>query len=157
MVGLAYATWRRPTAPPPCHITNPWESLHTTSPPLIQVGLIHRMRLSCLGSTGPLSSTWRGQTDLQTAFLTTAIHLPAMQPPPRAIKHRWMARRWDGRLANAPLCRPMPPCLSIASSLPTSTPCPLHTIKEVVVLGGDHHSSSSQAFQVFQALRSSPE
>ena len=35
-------------------------------------------------------------------------------------------------------------------------PCPLHTIKGVVVLGGDHNLGSSQAFQVFQSLISSP-
>jgi len=53
---------------PPCHVIDPCEGLHTASPPLILVGLIQRMTLSCLGSTSPLSYSWRGKTDLQTAI-----------------------------------------------------------------------------------------
>jgi len=101
--------WGRPMPPSiarwphhRCHVTDPWESLHTASPKLIHVGLIQGWRLSSHGSMGPLSSTWRGQTDLQTDFLTEATDLPAMQPPLGAIKHHWMERRWDGRSADAP-------------------------------------------------------
>ena len=55
--------------PGPYHVTNLREALLTASPALIHVGLIQRCTLSCLGSMGPPSSTWRGQTDLQTASL----------------------------------------------------------------------------------------
>jgi len=82
-----------PDGPPPCHVTDPREALLTASPMLIHVGLIQETTLSCHGLLGPPSFTWEAQTDLQTAILTTATDLIAMQPPPRAIKHRWMARR----------------------------------------------------------------
>ena len=108
----------------PCHITDPCEGLHTASPPLIQVGLIQRMTLSCLGSTGPLLYTWRGETDLQTAFLTVTTDLPACNRHPEAIHHRWMVRRCNGRSADRGQNRPTPHCLSTASSSPTSTPMP---------------------------------
>jgi hypothetical protein len=102
--------WGRPTPPsvaqrphPPCHVTDTLESLHTTLPALIHVGLMQRWRLSCLGSMGPLSFTWGGgKTDLQTDVLTAVTDLPTMQPPLGAIKHRWMARRCRGRSADAP-------------------------------------------------------
>jgi hypothetical protein len=42
------ATWHRSMAPPPCHVTDPREGLHTASPPLIQVNLIQRMMPNCL-------------------------------------------------------------------------------------------------------------
>jgi hypothetical protein len=128
------ATWCRLMAPPPCHIIDPRESLHTASPALIQVGLIQRWRLSCLGLLGPPSHTWRGQTDLQTAFLTKATAIGACNRHPATIHHRWMAKRCKGRSIDTP-------CLSTASFTTTSTPCPLRTIKGAVELSGDHHSS----------------
>jgi hypothetical protein len=57
---------RRP--PSPCHITYLWDGLLTASLALIHSGLIQRCMV-CLGSMGPLSFTWRSQTDLQTASL----------------------------------------------------------------------------------------
>ena len=143
--------------PCPCHITDLWDGLHTASPPLIQVGLIERMMLSCLGSMGPLSYTWRGQTDLQTTILTMATDLPTMEPPPRANHHCWMARRRDGRSADAPWHRRMAKSPQTTSSSPTSTPMPSTHYKRVSGTRWRSSLSSSQAFQVFQALRSSPE
>jgi hypothetical protein len=66
---------------------------------------VHRRQVDLVGGYGP---TWWGQTDHQTDFLTTVTDLPTMQPPLKAIKHRWIARQWDGRLANHPLGQPMP-------------------------------------------------
>ena len=98
---------RRPY--PPCHVTDPWEGPHTASPALIHVGLIQRWKLRCLGSMGPLPSTWRGQTDLLTALLAKATDLPACNSHPEAIHHRWMQRRCSGRSADAP-ASPLPHC-----------------------------------------------
>jgi hypothetical protein len=109
---------------PPCHVTDPWESLHTASPALIFVGLIQRWRLSCLGLLGPPSYTWRGQTDLQTAFFTEATSIGACNRHPGATRHRWMARQCRGWLADALPRLADAPCLSTASSSPTSTPMP---------------------------------
>jgi hypothetical protein len=80
--GRGHAVPRRLT--PPGHITDLRESLHTASLVLIYVGLIQRWRLSCLGSLGPPSYTWRGQTDLQTAFLTEATTIGACNRHPGA-------------------------------------------------------------------------
>jgi hypothetical protein len=130
-------------------------TLHIASLALIFVGLIQRWRLSCLGSLGPPSYTWRGQTDLQTAFLTEATSIGACNRHPGATCHRWMARQCKGWLADALPRLADAPCLSTASSSPTSTPCPLHTIKGDVVLGGDHHSSIQSILSSLEALRSS--
>jgi hypothetical protein len=72
-----------PDGPNPCHVTNPREGLHTASPPLIQVGLIQRMTLSCLRSTGPLSYTWRGPNRPPNRLTRWETDLPAMQLPSR--------------------------------------------------------------------------
>ena len=141
---------------PPCHVTDPCEGLHTASPPLIQVGLIQRMTLSCLGSTGPLLYTWRGETDLQTAFLTVTTDLPACNHHPEAIHHRWMVRRCNGWSADRGQCHPVAKSPQTASSSPTSTPMPSTHYKRGYGAWWRSPLSSSQAFQVFQALRSSP-
>ena len=108
----------------PCHVTDLWDGLLTASPALIHGGLIQRYTLSCHGSMGPLSFTWRCQTDLQTTILTMATDLPTMQPPPRANHCHWMARQWDGWSADAPWRLSMPKAPSTTSYSPTSTPMP---------------------------------
>ena len=141
--------------PGPCHITDPWDGLFTASLALIHGGLIQRCTLSYLGSTGLQSYTWRGQTDLQTAILTMETDLPAMQPPPRANHRRWMARWWDGWSVDAPWHCPMAKSSQTTSSSPTSTPMPSTHYKRGYGARWRSSLSSSQAFQVFQALRSS--
>jgi len=93
-------TWPRRSTPSgvarppmwPYHITDPWEGLQKVSPPLINVGLIQGPRWSYLGSMGPLSSTWRAPTDLQTVLLPK-------QPPYLPCNLHWGAnpRRWKQR------------------------------------------------------------
>jgi hypothetical protein len=88
------AMWRLLAPMWPCHITDPWERLHKASPSLIQCRFDQWTRWSGLGSMGPLSSTWKAPTDLQTAFLPKQPtympcdrHLESNQGP--KIKRRW--------------------------------------------------------------------
>jgi hypothetical protein len=129
--------------------SDPWDGIHTASPVLIHIGLIQGMKLSCLGSMGPLSNTWRGQTGLQTALLAEEpTYLPCNHHL-GAIHRRWMARWCKGRSADAPYVDGCPPpllCLQVA-------PCPLHTIKGALELGGDHHSSIQGIPSSLEALQ----
>ena len=63
---------------PPCHVTDPRESLLTTSPSLIQ-----RCTLNCLASTGPLSYTWRGSNRPPNRLPDHGNRLTFMQLPSR--------------------------------------------------------------------------
>ena len=123
---------------PPCHVTDPCEGLHTASPPLIQVSLIQRMMLSCLGSTGPLSYTWRGPNRPPNRLTSWETNLPTMHLPSRGHPSPL-----DGEAVQWTVGQPWPtsadtPPPHLRLQVP---PCPLHTIKRVVVLGGDHHSA----------------
>jgi hypothetical protein len=109
-----------------------------------------RMEVKLPRIHGPIVIHLESQTNLQTNFLAEATNLPAKQPPLGAIKHRWMERWWDGRSADAPYVGRCPlPLHRLISAY--KYPYPLHTIKEAVVLGGDHHSS----IPAMQALKSS--
>ena len=80
---LADAMWHHSKAPPPCHVTNPWDGLLTPSPALIHGALIQRYMLSCLESMGLLSYTWRGPNRPPNCLTSWETDLPAMQPPSR--------------------------------------------------------------------------
>jgi hypothetical protein len=118
--GVGWCHMASPNDPPglPHHWSTWYVRWHPKSPlhAWFQVDLIQRLRWSSNESMGPLSSTWRGQTDL-TALPAKAIDLSTCNCHPGGIHHRWMVRRCRGRLDDAP-------CLSAASLTPTSNPLP---------------------------------
>ena len=97
---------RRPH--PPCHVTYPREGLHTTSPPLIHVGLIQRTTLSSHGSLGPLSLTRKAQTNLQIVSPGGKITYLPCNHHLEAIQRHGMVRWCNGRSIERGQCRPMP-------------------------------------------------
>jgi hypothetical protein len=110
---------------PGSHITDPWELLHITSPPLINVSLIQGTRLNVSRIDGPAVIDSGCQTDLLTA-------LPAstdVQPPWNRLGEPSWSDGWQGSGSKGigrPLTgRPSYPRRPPTSNSPTSTPLPL--------------------------------
>ena len=128
----------------------------------------------CCSNIDPCWFEPRDNVELPRIAGSTVIHLGGPNQPPnhhsnhgnRPTYHATASKghqapldgkavRWT--VGQHPLSRSTPPASPLPLLLLQVPPYPLHTVKGAMVLGGDHHSSSSQAFHVFQALRSSPE
>ena len=110
--------WHRSMAPPPYHVTDPWDGLLTASLALIHGGLIQRCTLSCLGSMGPLSYTWRTKIDLQTTSLAgKPTYLPCNRLQGPTIIIGWQGGGMDGQPTPLGIVRwpshPKPPHLRL--------------------------------------------
>jgi len=125
--GVGRCHMESPDGPTRLPLTDPRESLHTASPALIHVSLMHRWRLSYLGSMGPLSFTWGGGQNRPPNWLPDRSNRPTCHATTFGSHQALLDGKAVGwTIGRRPLCRPMPPtspppylCLQVPPALYT--------------------------------------
>jgi hypothetical protein len=143
-----------PRRPTPCHWSMGWPPHCFSSVDPWQFD--PRCKLSCHRFTGPLSVTWGAKPTSKPPFWPwQPTYLPCNRLQGPTIIFGWQGGGMDDWPMPLSVTRwpsyPKPPHLYLQVPL-----CPLHTIKEAMVLGGDHHSAALKHSKCSKALRSSP-